>query len=631
MAAFRLSALVLALYSCNLARPVADAPLSDVKTVESVHHSGKILLWWSPDGDKFYVKPCEETVPKQRIDTLEQMKALCKGTAEPTATTRAVLAPMMLEIVSDDAGFDAVLKDEAKRTLMAEIQSEISDNEWTAGDVEADLASLEGQLKDLVQNLDAVKKDLDKMRTTAEAAAQAAGRPATEDDLDLIFGTAYRDVLKALKTAETASDKKKSEVEKQLKAHQDVRKAIADARKKLEDVILEVLTWIADKDKVTTVSLLQRENLAFALLQTAAIRLKLIASHAPVNVTCKQVCETESPFYDRTRCYSCRCKEAMDGSLPKPEELSCKTAKQIKVYKLKTGAQGFELGETEPGADPEACFNPSLLYGDCQYGSKLGQLTKGDITYKWICRHRSHPTAADATYDDVGVIAHNATTGASCWWDDGGGIITDDKFPKLDLTSATQAEIDFNKEVFYNTTGEGCTGCHDNDPFMYSPYFASLDWKTGSYVDASYTTTQLDGKQEKVERSFLASDEAGACVSCHRIASGSTCASWAGQSMGTEKGDGVEELVHKALDVTPTSGARKAGENWQLAYWMPITKGFIKGTFEKWHEKYGEAKTHIEKCCANPQATGCKWVDHQGAEVTASTFQDLPDFPTPED
>ncbi len=321
-----------------------------------------------------------------------------------------------------------------------------------------------------------------------------------------------------------------------------------------------------------------------------------------------------SPFEDDARCYSCRCKEKFDGFLPGPDEINCKNAKLARIYKVKDGgAAGFDLEELPAGG--ETCANPASLGGSCEAGSRLGQLTKGDVHYKWICRHRSDLTSADATYGDFGIIAINMKSGASCWWDDYGGKITDTRIPKIDLTNATPAEVEDFKSVFYNTTGEGCTGCHDNDPFNFSPFLRSVEWESLPYVDSKYATVQYDGSLTQVDTKYLVSPEVSESTSCHRMGNGANCSSWAPNSVGISKGSSHEEAIRNAVD-KDEGGVRKVGVNWQLAYWMPPVKTFHKGTFEKWHAKNGQAKDILVKCCNDPAAPECKGADANGSPVT---------------
>lgn len=599
------------LLACNVRR----GSQGNLESVETIHHNGKSMLWWSGDGENFIVKQCDERVTDQKIESFDQFAVACKGTAEVVRATRAKLAGMMIEIMNEDAGFDAMLKDVAKKQLIEGVRNDLYNNQWTADDSKTALDALEAQLKDLIENLEKARKNLAEQRATSN---QAAGREQTDAELEAALGEAYAAAVKALKEMEEKEIKTKAGATAALKAYTDALAVVKADRAKFDPIAKEVLDRVADKDKVASYKYDEPNNFEISLLQAAALRLGMLIATTPQAMTCDDVCRNASPFADTSRCYSCRCKEAMGGSLPTTDEINCKIAPEVKIYKLKNGTAAGTFDLDAQATTPDSCFNPSLLYGDCQVGTKLGQLTKGQAHYKWICRHRSDPTSANATYGDVGVIAVNMTTGASCWWDDLGGEITDANFPKLDLTDATVPEIEHNKRIFYNTTGEGCTGCHDNDPFMFSPYFRSIDWNTEDYTNVKYQTTQLDGTLLPVTHRYLVSDEVANCTSCHRIASGSTCNSWAPQSMGQRKGGGIDDIVGEALDQKLEDGTYKEGKNWFLGYWMPPAKPWPKGTWQKWHDKNKEAKDMINKCCADFNANGCKWANYAGDPITST-------------
>jgi len=81
----------------------------------------------------------------------------------------------------------------------------------------------------------------------------------------------------------------------------------------------------------------------------------------------------------------------MDGWLPSPDELQCDQGAPIEVFTADA------IGRLTPldGAVP-ACANPTLLYGTCASGVTLGQLRRGDVRVKWICRRNeaaAHPGA----------------------------------------------------------------------------------------------------------------------------------------------------------------------------------------------------------------------------------------------
>ncbi|MEQ1508372.1 MAG: hypothetical protein ABMB14_39440, partial [Myxococcota bacterium] len=259
-------------------------------------------------------------------------------------------------------------------------------------------------------------------------------------------------------------------------------------------------------------------------------------------------------------------------------------------------------------ADVDVCANPSLLYGTCAPGGRLGQLTHGDVTVKWICRQNQYKPGAttDPTlrYDDVGAILHNARTGATCFFDDLDGTgLAGDNWPQMDLEQPDADPKRFTA-LFYNADGQGCTGCHDNDPFNYSPQLWSVGWVPGDYVFSDYALVTVGGTLRPVSHAYLVSPEAAACTQCHRITSTSTCSSWAPNALGVSKGGGIEPGVAHA-------GVDPSDPRWALSTWMPEPPTDAVS----WEAVYGEARDVVLACCSQPgvdtaataQHPACTW------------------------
>lgn len=140
---------------------------------------------------------------------------------------------------------------------------------------------------------------------------------------------------------------------------------------------------------------------------------------------CAAVCNVPpdelAPDYKivRARCYACRCKEAFGGYLPTPEELQCSKGVDVPIYKLVGPDAETDLQPLTGKVG--RCVNPSMLEeGTCAPGSRLGQIVKGSIFFKWICRHRQYDAKyADPKerFDDFGIIGYNAENGVACFWD----------------------------------------------------------------------------------------------------------------------------------------------------------------------------------------------------------------------
>ena len=326
-----------------------------------------------------------------------------------------------------------------------------------------------------------------------------------------------------------------------------------------------------------------------------------VTTTPPVEVDCTAACADTTDDAGWAVCYSCRCKAAMDGWLPAPDELQCANGEEIVVY---TTDEAGEL--TEVDSDVSTCMNPTLLYGTCRPGGRLGQLTRGTVTVKWICRRndfRADHADLAAPYDDVGAILYNSRNGATCWFDDMDGTgLAGDNWPDMDLSAPT-GDVDAFARFFYNTDGAGCTGCHDSDPFLFTPYLRSVKWVTDTaYTLGGFSRVTLDGSPVPADGLHLTAPGAAACTTCHRIAAGATCGAWAPDSLGIAKGAGYQAvMLHGAGD--PTSPL------WPLETWMPAPSALDP---TGWEEVYGLARDTLLQCCQSPgvETPDCTWAPH---------------------
>lgn len=336
--------------------------------------------------------------------------------------------------------------------------------------------------------------------------------------------------------------------------------------------------------------------------------------------SCDTICKELTTPQNRARCYSCRCKEAMDGWLPSARELQCTKGNEIVILRSKAG-KPLEL---EPVYEQVSqCNNPSLFGGSCSPGGRLGQLVHDQIHVKWICR-RNHftPQYSDpkVPYDAVAVIATNMRTGATCFWNDDSGTIAGEDWPSMDVTQASDKELNHFAKHFDVSQGAGCIYCHDSQAFLYSPYLKTAGWKTDDYRFSPYARVLMNGKPESMPYKMLTSPDAKSCTQCHRIGTGRTCMSWASDAMGNTKEYGYETSSLLAIDkVVVENGqkVRKPGENWSLAYWMPPSINTNPIDWKEWHARFGKAKDTVLKCCSEY---------HSGVHSPECTWADIPGF-----
>lgn len=316
-------------------------------------------------------------------------------------------------------------------------------------------------------------------------------------------------------------------------------------------------------------------------------------------IDCTDACSDLASDAGIAVCYSCRCKNAMDGYLPSVDELQCSQAEELTLYTADLSSGSAELVPLT-GDSPDQCVNPALLYETCGVGSRLGQMTVGDVHVKWVCRD---PYGDGTEFADVGVIMHNTRNGASCWFDDVDYVTTTDNLPDLDLMESDQDNLDAYLERFYFTDGDSCTrDCHGSDPFVYTPYFQGIQWETGSWVVGRHGRVTLDGTLAPVDAYHLVNPEVLPCASCHRVGSTASCDFLGPDAVGTYKTAAHEQAVIDAQD--PMS------DDWWLAFWMPSPLDAEKvPTRAAWEDQYGVAQQLIEQCCQAPGVATpqCMW------------------------
>lgn len=317
-----------------------------------------------------------------------------------------------------------------------------------------------------------------------------------------------------------------------------------------------------------------------------------------VPIDCTEACLDTTSDAGIALCYSCRCKAAFDNWLPTRDEVQCSAAATVVAYHADLSGPTAVLEPARPEATE--CTNPSRLTESCGQGSKIGTLQHGDVVLQWICRDPYLDLDGSMVYADMGLIGQNSRTGTACFWDDIDNVTHDDDMPPLDLLEASDEERARHHEVFYFTDGAGCVGCHDHDPFIYTPYLQSAPWTTVAAKKAPYGLLNLDGTVRATGNTHLVSPQASACLACHRLGSESTCGTFARDSMGLDKGGAFEAAV---LDA-----AMPGSPHWALAYWMPGASAAVPD-FATWEMIFGAARDHVLTCCEAPglDVGTCRW------------------------
>lgn len=292
-----------------------------------------------------------------------------------------------------------------------------------------------------------------------------------------------------------------------------------------------------------------------------------------------------------------KCKIAMGG---------------IEVPKFDCNA-GVEVPDTQGDGAPypnETCDRPNVLNHACDPGSKFQVLVDQENAVKQrvvIVAHCRHKGSSPGRFQDVAVIAYNYGTGDTCFFQD--------KAPGSEDTGDVPAPKDDPSGAFWGqppyVAGINCVGCHDNGPFVRSPYLTQLKGTpttesggtelpaiVAAQADAASRTPKaiLPGSRDaswnshqpyrfvgsnfqgwkayslSVQKSAYPSSSKNVCTTCHRmgISSNESGGSFTWSGGGTSlafgiqaTGDGADRQTHKNPH-TGTPGEPRTSPIWML-------------------------------------------------------------------
>src|SRR5215472_12868337 len=131
--------------------------------------------------------------------------------------------------------------------------------------------------------------------------------------------------------------------------------------------------------------------------------------------------------------------------------------------------------EAKPGLE---CDRPALLDngpksdGQCVPNTRILSLSTQSAQVAVMCRQKHIRSRSSMLFDEIDVVAHNPATGATCWFQAlgvGGGPVEGARVP-----SPTEATNDKYWRTPHDVASDGCGLCHDNGPFMFSPFVGQV-------------------------------------------------------------------------------------------------------------------------------------------------------------
>ena len=264
--------------------------------------------------------------------------------------------------------------------------------------------------------------------------------------------------------------------------------------------------------------------------------------------------------------------------------------------------------ESPPG-QVDKCDKPEYIYSLCEQGPRVAERTNDEGTHWVLLCRKSVGGLQSSQFNDMAMIGHNPFTGKTCFFQNA-------LYDKTDGAHVPHPADKQKSETLWSGVHGGigsgieCAHCHDNDPFIHSPWIdGALDAagkpivpKMGvdpdfalGYNDSPYAIVNLQGQGWTMEKS-LVSDGAAACTKCHRIGSGRWAQDWVSRLDGTDS-------YFKSITTD-------AFLSFEKLHWMPLdlaTEGLTEATWAT--SKYQKAIDFIKTCGANQSAPGCQWRD----------------------
>jgi hypothetical protein len=259
-----------------------------------------------------------------------------------------------------------------------------------------------------------------------------------------------------------------------------------------------------------------------------------------------------------------------------------------------------------PAGEVDKCDKPQYIYSLCEQGPRVAERTNDEGTHWVLLCRKSVGGLSSSQFNDMAMIGHNPFTGKTCFFQNA-------LYDKTDGAHVPHPADKVKSETLWSGVHGGvgsgieCAHCHDNDPFIHSPWIdGALDAagkpivpKMGvdpdfalGYNDSPYTIVNSHGQGWTMERS-LVSQEAAACTKCHRIGSGRWL-DWVSRLDGTDeyfRGVTSDEFL-----------------KFEKLHWMPPDLHAEAITEANWAgSKFDKAIQFIKSCGSN--SAGCQWRD----------------------
>lgn len=248
-------------------------------------------------------------------------------------------------------------------------------------------------------------------------------------------------------------------------------------------------------------------------------------------------------------------------------------------------------GRTAPATKGMTCDRPALLSngrdsdGQCVPNSRILSLSTKSMQVAVMCRQKHIRPAASRVFDEIDVVAHNPTSGATCWFQavaKNGSPVNGMSVPSPTVPSPSGYWSDPK-----TTAKEGCGNCHDGGPFMFSPFVGQVWQRIPADPFGPYF--HVDPGQFGFDKwpTEALSPRDNTCLGCHRIGVGKSC----------------DSLTRWMTGRAVPEGANDWARRYPGSHTMPPN---LDMSLQSWNGIYAASVDQLLSCCKRPQQPACQ-------------------------
>jgi hypothetical protein len=272
---------------------------------------------------------------------------------------------------------------------------------------------------------------------------------------------------------------------------------------------------------------------------------------------------------DELQKYAEQCTAAMDG---------------VAVPAFQCSA-GTVVPVTHASSDGKTCDRPDRLNKKCDAGSTFQVLKRSETAIiVALCRSEGNK----GSYPDVAVIQYNPKNGATCFYQK-----LARGFPG-DVTAPSAGVGEDGFQPPSETVSNRCVNCHDNGPFIRSPYLTQIKGVNAlpGAGDNSFNKGQpyaFVGKDLVSWSAYSVEVKGNSCLSCHRLGVAKGIEMY-GKNKGTAIDFGIRATAKSETSKNPTSADSPP--------WMPPILGNrpYDPTKDGFDQRNADAAAEIRAC-----------------------------------